>query len=319
MKKKIFLTLLVCALFIPIIKASNDNPTINSTIRKDGSLDFDLNLTDLELDESKEYEWAIVANQAATPEDSDWEAPKEYTSSTMYIYLDFVTDENTPNKIQNVIGRNDDAYLVVREKATQNIVINHAKFNASIPYAYGAVPYKNQNNVWTIKAHLFAGNYNISVQPNRKLHVERITDKNVINGYLNLKESNGEVNAGRLADYINTLNLELPSGSGSFKLNANVVGTGLKDSEMGITEKGLCFIWGAYNTSDYKTVYGVTIYDNGYDGSENTQTPTTTEPKKETSNTVESPSTGVSNYMISGIALLVITLGIYGVYKKKFN
>lgn len=316
MKKKIFLTLLVCALFIPIIKASNDNPTINSTIKKDSSLDFDVKVTDVELDDTKQYEWAIVANQAATPENGDWQTVNTYTANSMDFYMDFKTHENTANSIQNVVSQVDTAYLLVREKTSQNLIIDHAAFDVSIPYAYGVVPYtikmSNGKDDWHMKSPfaLCAQCYSTN-----KYQAVKITDENVINGYMNLKDSNGEIDADRLADYINTLTLQPPT---SFQASEDGTKLGKTNEQIGVTEKGLYFVWGEYSYGTSKKIYGVTIYNNEYEAAP-TQTPTTTEPKKETSDTVESPSTGVSNYMISGIALLVITLGIYGVYKKKFN
>ena len=318
MKKKIFFTLLACALFIPIIKASNANPTITSTIKKDGTLDFTVGLTNIELDTSKEYQWAIVANQAATPSSGDWSIVNTYTTNTMSI--DIVFKRN-----QSIVAKFDTAYLVVREKTSQEVVIDHASFDVSIPYAYGAVPFiKNTNGQdrWHIDNPFASCALCYTLN---EYQAEKITDQSIIDGYMDLKDSNGEIDSTQLADYINTLTLQTPT---SFQASEEHVKDGMKNESIGITETGLYFVWGRISQGGSKKMYGVTIYDNT-NGSTSTpattqnttsaQSTTPTAPKKTTSGTVESPKTGVTGYIVPGIILFVATLGIYGAYKKKFN
>lgn len=312
MKKKIFFTLLACALFIPIIKASNANPTVTSTIKKDGSLDFAVELTNIELDTSKEYQWAIVANQAAEPASGDWSPVNTYTTNTMSFDIVFEDKEA-------IVAKYDTVYLVVREKTSQEVVIDHTSVNVSIPYAYGAVPFiKNTNGEdrWHIddpfKSCALCNTLN-------EYQAVKITDQNIIDGYMDLKDSNGEIDSTQLADYINTLTLQTPT---SFQASEEYVKDGMKNGRIGITETGLYFVWGRITQSSSKKIYGVTIYNNESEGSSSTQgssstTPTT--PKKTTSDTVESPKTGVTGYIVPGIILFAATLGIYGAYKKKFN
>lgn len=213
MKKKILTIILGIALFIPTIKASNDNPKVVSELLKDGSLDFNVKLSDMNLETSKEYEWSLVENQAAIPEDNAWTTVNNWTNNTMEIYLNFSDNPYRANNIQKVISKVDTAYLIIREKESKAVISEYIKTDVSIPYAYGAVPYYTINDknetLWSQHELL---SMCMTCGSTRKFTAIKITDKNIIDGFLKLKDSNGEIEELKLAEYVDSLDLtSIPS------------------------------------------------------------------------------------------------------------
>lgn len=330
MKKKILTIVLGIALFIPTIKASNDNPKVVSEIVKDGSLDFNVKLSDMNLETSKEYEWSLVENQAATPEDSTWTTVNNWTNNTMDIYLDYSTD-----KIFNVLSKVDTAYLVVREKESKSVISNHIKVDVSVPYAYGAVPYEREGGTYGAGNEIDLPNlFKIGAleQNDNAITAIKITDNDIIQKYLDLKKSNN-VTATSIAELITSLNLTSVDVPNNFEFTFKYHSDSDRTAKgFGMTENALYFLWGSESYEDSKTIYGVTIYDNGYVEGNNTSTETPTETivedkivtnnnnntnVKQTSNTTENPKTGVSTYVGACALILVVTAVIYALYKHK--
>lgn len=328
MKNKLLKTMFMAlTLFIlPIlVSASNESPTVKSEIVKDGSLDFNVTLSDMELETSVEYEWGIVANQAASV--TTWNAINEWTANGTTIYLKFSKDD-----VYNVLSKVDTAYLVIREKTSQTIVSDHIAVDVSVPYAYGAVPkYDSEHNDW-YRNEIFKTT--ISGREARKYTAVKITDKNIINGYFNLKK-NGEITQSDLAEYVDSLHLneaEIPS---TFLTVSNGDAYSMYDrpgnKRIGITEEVLYLVWGATSYGSSKTIYGVTIYDNGYKEGSTSNTPTNNKNEdvvipnetdknlsaKPTSNTTENPKTGIETYSIIGIVAIVLFSLVYIVLRKK--
>lgn len=316
--KKVFTFLFSICLFTMVASASNESPTIKSEIVKDGSFDFNVTLTDMNLSTNMEYEWAIVKNQAATPEDNSWVTINNWTNNKVELNLDFSDD-----KIYSVLSKSDIAYLIIREKTSKNVITDHAKIDVSIPYAYGAVPYLNDNGGWYLPR-VFDNSSLYDLGAVSKIIAIKITNQDIINGYLNLKDESGNINKNKLAEYINSLNLNNNDIPSSF-IDGATSGVYSFSEEIGITEKAIYFVWGSQSYGSSKTVYGVTIYNNGYDGSndnveiinndDNTDSNVivSSNDKKE----VENPKTGIITLGVGVTVLLALSVVTFIVIRKK--
>lgn len=316
--KKVFIFLFSVCLFTMVASASNESPTVKSEIVKDGTFDFNVTLTDMNLNTSTEYEWAIVKNQAATPEENSWFDVNNWTNNKIKLTFDFSND-----KIYSVLSEMDTAYLIIREKSSKNIITDHVSVDVSIPYAYGAVPYLSDHDEWHIPG-VFGSNYTYDFTAISKLKAIKITKQDIINSYLNLKDENGDIDKNDLEEYINSLNLNSNDIPSSF--NDTLTGSDFNYArEIGINEKAIYFVWGSQSYKSSKTVYGVTIYDNGYDGSSNNiekinnddntdnNVIVNSNDKKE----VENPKTGMVTLGIGAVFLLVVCIVTFIVIRKK--
>ena len=331
--KKIFTVLFSICLFMMGVSASNESPTVKSEMLKDGSFDFKVTLTDMDLSTSTEYEWAIVANQAATPEDNVWSTVNDWTQNKVEFILDFSDD-----KIANVLYYVDKAYLLIREKNSQNVITDHVQVDVSIPYAYGAVPILDSGwKSWYVSK-VFSGS---SLNFEHKIASIKIVDQVIIDGYLNLKDEDGNINENELANYIDGLGLNSDDVPSTFNKIGNAYNLG-NSNAIGMTENALYFVWGSSSQTalSTKTVYGVTIYDNGYEiisndlidnKDDNTEKEVTVEEnnnetkeevKEEVKEvkeekTVENPKTGIITLGIGAVVLLGISVIIYLIIRKK--
>lgn len=317
MKKNLLILILGIVLFIPTIKASNDNPKVVSEIVKDGSLDFNVTLTDMDINSNTNYRWAIVRTQAADPCNMCWYYPEEWTSNSMNIHLDF-----SKSDIRNILNYVDDAYLIIKEENTDTIISDHIKINVSIPYAYGLTPYKNESNQWTVK---LAGTLS-SIYTSVYIEAVEIKNEDIINEYLKLKKEG--ITDEKLKEFIKNLNLtenDIPKEWQS----------SLRQSEAyNITNDSLYFVWSKaseYQASGGKNIYGVTIYDNGYkeinkENEEQTINEIKEESKtekpnqesiKQTSNTTENPKTGVNTSILISSIIIAISTITYIIIRKK--
>ena len=328
MIKKIMIFVFSLCFFTMVASASNESPTVKSEIVKDGSHDFNVTLNDIELSTDTEYEWAIVKNQAATPEENTWTTLNTWTNNTTEFTLDFSDD-----KIADVLYYVDKAYLLIREKNTQNVVIDHVQVDVNIPYAYGAVPkFDSSWKQWNVSK-VFSGNGWDFAQ---KIASVKIVDQVIIDGYLNLKDEDGNVNANELANYIDSLELNSDDVPSTFNKTGDAYSFGASTA-IGMTENALYFVWvsSSQATLSTKTVYGVTIYDNGYEKTsndnvienkdENTENTVIEEIKEETKaeetkveeNKVENPKTGILSLGIGVVALLIICIISFIAIRKK--
>lgn len=313
--------MLLTLFILPIlVGASNESPTVKSEIVKDGSLDFNVILSDMDLQTSVEYEWGVVANQAASV--TTWNTINDWTTSGTTIYLKFSNDD-----VYNVLSKVDTAYLVIREKVSSNIISDHIAVDVSVPYAYSSV-LKYYNGQWSQNEIFKTG---AVTREARKYTAVKITDESVINGYLNLKKD-GEISSSDLADFISSLNLDETDVPVNFLKSydgSSIIYDFPEAKYIGITEDALYFVWGGKSYMDSKTIYGVTIYDNGYKGGSSSDTPTNkgddvvlneTSKKpaiKPMSSTTENPKTGVETYTIVSFIVAVLSVLVYLILRKK--
>lgn len=328
MKAKNFLTSIICTivLVLPIVvSASNENPTVKSEIAKDGSWDFDVTLSDITLDNSTEYEWAVVENQVIEP--TTWYDLNSFETNKINIKLDF-----SVKKINQVLASVDTAYIIVREKQSEMVVLNHIVVDVSVPYAYGAVPIRDSKGNWKVAGDKFVCSVpGLSCYEERKYTAVKITDQNIIDSYISLKQQNNILDPNTVSAFVDSLNLTEKDIPANFmkESKSNSFTISFPDDVIGISDSGLYFVWGAQSYSNSKTIYGVTIYDNNYQDSSNntsednvTPTPNIDDKKndsnsKETSNTVNNPDTGVVSIGLAGIVLVIITAIICIIFKRK--
>ena len=321
MKKTLLTIILGIALFIPTIKASNDNPKVESEILKDGSLDFNVTLSDMEIDSKTNYRWAIVRTQAAEPCNMCWFYPEEWTSNSMNIRLDFSNSD-----IKNILNYVDTAYLIVKEEETDIIISDHIKVDVSVPYAYGFIPYQNEQQQWIVKLDGILS----SIYTNVYINAVEITDEETINEYLKLKKEG--IDEKKLASFIDNLNLtedDLPTDWQS---------SVRQSSTYNISNNSLYFVWSKvseYQTNGTKNIYGVTIYDNGYKEVKNESNESTNNDNKielqaeqkkvddtktnlkQTSDTTENPKTGVKVSLSISLAVIICATIMYIIIRRK--
>lgn len=333
--KKIFTVLFSICLFMMGVSASNESPTVKSEL-KDGSLDFKVTLTDMDLSTSTEYQWTIVKNQAATPEDNAWSTVNEWTTSSMNFNLDFITQAYQANNIQKVVGYVDTAYLIIREKESGDIITDHVAVDVSIPFAYGAVPYyrissSDKTTNW-YQNELFS--ICMTCGSAQKFTAVKITNQDIIDGYETLKNTDGEIDDAELIKYVDSLGLKDSDIPTTFKQSFDssyLHFGGYTNKQIGIEENAIYFVWGAYSYESSKTIYGVTIYDNRSEDvitNDNTEKEVTVEETKEEvkeeakeevkeEKTVENPKTGIITLGIGAVVLLGISVTIYFIIRKK--
>ena len=106
----------------------------------DGTIE--LNLTGLQLDESKQYEFALVA-KGGTPE--SWNLITSFTSTTAKLLLNPATIS-----IRDVLKITDDGQVFVREKDnTSSYIVDRLNVNLKLPYLK-AVSYEKMNSTYVI-------------------------------------------------------------------------------------------------------------------------------------------------------------------------
>lgn len=347
MMKNLTNIIFIMILALPIVvNASNEEPIVKSEFVKDGSLDFNVTLSDMTLETTKEYEWVIVSNQAAEAEENDWSTVNDWSATGMKIYLDYSTDPYKASHTQTVINAGDNAYLMIREKKSKQLISDHIVVDVKIPYAYGVVPYYIQSDdkeiLWKQKD-VFS--MCMTCGTTQQFAAVKITDQTIIDGFLKLKGSTGEVDDSKLAEYVDSLNLT--SSDVPIKFNVKLDNSfysysGYSSRAIGMTEQAIYFVWGSQSYGKSKTIFGVTIYDNNYhavssDSNNNTGTSnigvgdknnmensnTSTDNNKnkdnviQTSGNVKNPSTGVESIGLVGCVLLMVTAITYIVLKRK--
>lgn len=322
--KKILSFLVAIALFIPVVRADNSAPNVKSTISKDGTLDFSVSLTDIELDLSVDYEWGI--SSSASTDVADWFDLEGFTANSAEVTLDF-----QDAKFRNVMALGDTVYLTVREKSSQTERISDAAVDVTIPYAYGLIPQKIMQgmcvneNCWTVVfPRSESGTYSNAQQA---FAAQKITDEKIISDYLAIKGSSDFDS--KLKDLISNLNLTGSDVPENFRVDNNSI-YHVYDEDLGIRakDKSLFFIWSwvadTTGVEGAKPLFAVTIYDHNYEPSNSNQGQSSNVTKndepvasKGTSDTTKNPKTGVSIYAVSGATLIILTLIIYVSYRKK--
>lgn len=209
-----------------------------------------LNLTGLTLDDSAitlpdgettRYSFALVS-KGVTP--SKWFGLMNYTTSTAEVVLNSQTAE-----IKNVMKVTDTGYLYIRDNSDSSNVVNALEVDLKLPYLQ-AIDYEKSSY----------GNYDINGQygygnnvGSRYYQFVKVTDKTLIEKYLNVKNNNGQI-----TDLKSALP-EVPK-TGYASLSGYSL---LYTSDY---ESGLYLIWVKLTGDSCKDIYGCIIHDGLPDG-----------------------------------------------------
>ena len=140
----------------------------------DGTVE--INLTGLQLDESKQYEFSLVS-KGGTP--NSWNLITDYTTTTAKIILNPSTEE-----ICNILNITDDGQIFIREKDnTDNYVVDRLNVNLKLPYLK-AVKYELSYDWYSIQT-MYSSIGGGLTSKNTYYKFEKVTDENFIRTFLN--------------------------------------------------------------------------------------------------------------------------------------
>lgn len=140
----------------------------------DGTVE--INLTGLQLDESKQYEFSLVS-KGGTP--NSWNLITDYTTTTAKIILNPSTEE-----ICNILKITDDGQIFIREKDnTDNYVVDRLNVNLKLPYLK-AVKYELSYDWYSIQT-MYSSIGGGLTSKNTYYKFEKVTDENFIRTFLN--------------------------------------------------------------------------------------------------------------------------------------
>lgn len=230
--KKIIFMLLIIAIIFLIPTITRGAVTYTRTITgSDGSIT--INLEGLTLDELKQYEFAILSSSSATP--SVWHEITTMSETTATVFLNSSTSD-----ILNVLRVTDTGYLYIREKNTENYIINNFSIDLKLPYL-NAVNYDFSYDWYTIGT--LYGKIGGGVASTHTYYkVCKVTDENLIercfhNNQINVAEIEGLLPAPPTTGY---------TQNGYFTL--------------GDEDEGLYIIWLQLTGVDTKTVYAAIMH-----------------------------------------------------------
>lgn len=244
LKVKKFLVLIVMSLAIILI-ANKADAAVEYTRdfpANDGTIE--LNLTGLELDESKQYEFSLVS-KGGTPE--AWNLITSYTTTTAKLTLSPATDS-----IVEVLRVADDGQIFIREKDnTESYLVDRMNVNLKLPYLK-AVVYEHSNlNSYIIDAIYGKIGDNYINGGKTFYKFEKVTDEVLIEEFLKDK-----TNTDRLEEF-------LPTPPDRGYTEDKVIGAHDYDD-------GLYILWIRLSGENCKTIQAAIIHD----GLPNATTPT---------------------------------------------
>lgn len=256
MKKSIkFLIMIAVFMIVLFVGMSAVNAAVEVTrnvYSNDGSMKFEFK--GLELDTTKEYEYALTNTTAETP--SKWFTITEYTATTATIDVSMGTTE-----LRNAFNVSDTGYITIREKSSGTKILDPYKVDLKLPYMrltnfavinngkeFGIsesdciiVPLRNKGNS---KAYY---------------QFEKIKDENVISKYKEIKKNDGDYL--ELQNYIKEI---VPTSNwtswGYFNGYGN--GFGYPKYPLNAPATGLYYMWIYFSGENLKPLYGVILVDN---------------------------------------------------------
>ena len=204
----------------------------------DGTIE--INLTGLELDDSKQYEFSLVS-KGGTPE--NWFLITDYTDTTARVVLSSGTA-----KIVDVLKITDNGQLFLREKNnTEGYIIDRLNVDLKLPYLL-SIAYTKKSDEYNLCKLLYGsiGNTFEYVDENHTYsQFQKVTDTNFITKYLNIKSGNG--NKTDLETYLPT-----PPTSG-YSTD--------RSPSYSNKQNGLYILWVKKTGDSCKDVYGAIIHD----------------------------------------------------------
>lgn len=226
--KKTLISILALVILILITNKSNAAVQYTRDFQLDGAIE--INLTGLQLEESKQYEFALVT-KGGTPE--TWNLIADYTNTTAKLLL----NPETAN-IVNVLRVTDNGQVFLREKDSTTYIVDRLDVNLKLPYLK-AIKYKLSETGWYELGTI----YNIIGGITKSYHkFEKVTDKNLIEEFLKDKKN---------TDRLETM-LPIPPDTG-YTEEGYFSGSKYND--------GLYIVWTRQVGANCKTVQGAIIHD----------------------------------------------------------
>ena len=259
LKNRKFILIIFIALFLFLIPniAKAEEVVIGVSRNKyasDGSTKY--TFTGLELDTTKEYEFALT--KTAAEEITDWFDITEYTATSATINVTVQTE-----KLRDIVKKVDTGYVTIRNKSSQEIVFEDYAIDLSTPYlqvsSYAVI--KNGKEFKTGREEcieLYLRNPNDGTP---YYQYEKITDENVINKFKEIKNSNGDYYS--LQSILKTT----PPTAGwkewlYFNGHGAITGYGYPERKINISDSGLYYLWIYFSGDTIKPLYGYILIDN---------------------------------------------------------
>ena len=162
----------------------------------DGTIE--LNLEGLELSDSKQYEFALVA-KGGTPATNSWNLITNYTTNTAKLVLSSGT-----SNITDVLKVADEGQIFIREKAqtegenTEDVyVVNRLNVDLTLPYLQSLVYTKNNNGNYDIYGNNLYGSignhYLYTGSDHTYVQWQKVEDTELITKFLEIKNNNGSL------------------------------------------------------------------------------------------------------------------------------
>lgn len=202
-----------------------------------------LNFTGLELDVAKAYEFALV-RQGGIPE--NWFSIDDgYTQNSASITLSSAT-----GAITNVLKATDTGFIYIREKddTTDSYILEAYQVDLKLPYLKSLIYTKTNSEYDLTTARLYGviGNNYIYTGGNQTyIYWEKVTDEEIIEDYLNIKNNNGA---------ITSLESSLPNPPEEEYMAA-------RNPNYTSKNDGLYLLWVYRTAENCKSVYSCIVHD----------------------------------------------------------
>lgn len=220
--------------------------TINKSVTgTNGSVEF--TITNLELEDSASYEWAIEKTKGAEIENWYSVLAPDYENNQ----INFTVSSSNVNQLA-VLKSVDNAYLTIRKVGAEENLINEYQVNLSLPLSK-AITITGPVSRFSKKGFdINTTVYGISV-PSVQYLWEKITDSNIINNYVDQGHDISGLNLKGKDDF--------PSSSNTTWKNAT---NNMTDPDViQPSEDGLYYLWLKGENTNVKTVYGMTVVEIG--------------------------------------------------------
>lgn len=250
--KRILLTILVALLLLIIpnvVNADEENTVSYTRTFPDNIGTIIINLTGLELDDNKQYEFALVT-KGGTPE--NWNLITDYDTTTARITL----SPSTSN-IVNVLKVTDNGQLFVREKPNTEesteetevpaYIVDRLNVNLKLPLLQ-SLAYEKDTKVYNIAKQLYGsiGNTSPYIHDDHTYSQwQKVDDEELVEKFLEIKNNNGSITS--LENYLPAC----PITGYSSERQPNY--TSKND--------GLYLLWVKRNGESCKDVYSCIVHD----------------------------------------------------------
>ncbi len=253
--KYLIITIFTMVMLFLIPSISNAAVDVKKEVyANNGSAKF--NFTGLTLDKTHEYEFGFTKTAATAVE--KWHLITVYTTSTATIDITGGTKE-----FADVILATETGYITIKDKTTDEIVLQ--------PYAVDlSIPYINITNYTVIKNGKDLDKNNIQInfwdagKSKAYYQYEQITDENVIKKYKELKSQNGDYSS--LQSLLKTKEPSTGWKSWGYWNGHNHVGVGqgfgYTQRTINMSNSGLYYMWIYLAGNNVRNLYGYILVDN---------------------------------------------------------